>query len=91
MAWWTSLFAQKTPLSLNGMEFRTVFNLYSPDGRREAEVRELRTGEAYIVERERKGDGAFKDRHNGRMVGPFASPEDAEAFIIATRWFRRGL
>jgi hypothetical protein len=31
----------------------------------------------------------FSDRHSGNMVGPFASPADAEQFIVATAWFRR--
>jgi hypothetical protein len=40
-----------------------------------------------LAERDWVG-GAFNDRHSGRMVGPFASPEDAEKFIVTTAWFR---
>jgi len=61
--------------------------LYSADADREVEVREFSNGETYIVERERADGGAYQDRHSGRMVGPFASPEKAEAFIVATTWF----
>jgi hypothetical protein len=32
----------------------------------------------------------FKDRHSGKMVGPFASPEAAEKFIVATPWLCGG-
>jgi hypothetical protein len=70
------------------MEFRVSFTLYSKDGNREVEVREFRNGETYIVERERANDGTFEDRHSGNMVGPFASPEKAESFIVATKWFQ---
>lgn len=72
---------------LVGQEYRTACNLYSRDGKRKVEVREFRIGETYLVESEWVEGTTFKDRHAGRMVGPFASPEDAEAFIIATDWF----
>jgi hypothetical protein len=77
---------QKAKSSLHGLEYRVVFSLYSEDGKREVEVREFRNGETYLVEREWV-ERAFKDRHSGRMVGPFASPEVAERFIVATSWF----
>jgi hypothetical protein len=69
------------------MEFRIACKLYDVDAGREVEVREFRNGEVYLVERERVDGEAFVDRHSGRMVGPFASAEAAEEFIVATAWF----
>jgi hypothetical protein len=68
-------------------EHKVAFKLYSDDGKREVEVREFSHGETYLVERERAEGGTFNDRHKGRMVGPFPSPENAEKFIVATAWF----
>ena len=75
----------KSPLY--GLEYRVAFNLYSRDGKRGVEVREFSNGETYILEQEWVEGTTFRDRHSGRMVGPFASPEAAESFIIATPWF----
>ncbi|KQY35197.1 hypothetical protein ASD38_01090 [Caulobacter sp. Root487D2Y] len=72
---------------LDGSEYRTVCTLYSADGKRAAEVREFSHGETYLVESEWVEGTTFIDRHAGRMVGPFASPEHAERFIVATEWF----
>jgi hypothetical protein len=74
--------------SLQGQEYRSAFTLYSEDGRRAAEVLEFRNGETYLDEREWLEGTTFKNRHSGSLVGPFASPEDAEKFIVATPWFR---
>lgn len=76
-----------TKSSLTGQEYRVAFTLYSEDGKRAAEVREFRNGETYLDEQEWVEGTTFKNRHSGRMVGPFASPEDAEKFIVATAWF----
>ena len=76
--------------SLHGQEYRSAFTLYSVDGKRAAEVLQFRNGEAYIDEKERFEGTTFKNRHSGSLVGPFASPEDAEKFIVATSWFRGG-
>jgi hypothetical protein len=73
--------------SLEGFEYRVVFNLFSVDGKREVEVREFSNGKTYLVEREWVEGTTFKDRHSGAMVGPFASPAAAESFIVGTRWF----
>jgi len=87
MAWWKRLFMRKVQANLYGREYRVVSNLYSPDGKRGVEVREFRHGETYLLEQEWVEGTTFGDRHDGRLVGPFASPEAAEKFIIATAWF----
>jgi hypothetical protein len=74
--------------SLQGQEYRSAFTLYSKDGKRAAEVLEFRNGETYLDEQEWFEGTTFKNRHSGSLVGPFASPEDAEKFIVATSWFR---
>lgn len=88
MTWWGRLFhltARST--SLDGLDFQVAFSVYSEDGKREVEVREFSNGETYIVEREWIEGDTFEDRHGGRMVGPFASPNAAETFSVGTRWF----
>jgi hypothetical protein len=77
--------------SLLGQEYRSAFTLYSVDGKRAAEVLEFRNGETYLDEQEWFEGATFKNRHSGSLVGPFASPEDAEKFIVATSWFRGSL
>ncbi len=64
-----------------------MFKLYSENAEREVEVRQFSNGQTYLVERDRIEGDAFEDRHTGRMVGPFASPKEAEKFIVATPWF----
>jgi hypothetical protein len=73
---------------LQGQEYRSAFTLYSVDGKRAAEVLAFCNGETYLDEREWIEGTTFKNRHSGKLVGPFASPEDAEKFIGATSWFR---
>jgi hypothetical protein len=87
MVWWSQIFKRKTGSRLRGLNYRVAFKLYSEDAKREVEVREFSNGEAYMVEREWVEGTTFSDRHSGRMVGPFASPEDAEKFIVSTAWF----
>jgi hypothetical protein len=78
----------KSPIE--GQEYRSVGKLCSKDGKRAAEVLEFRNGETYLDEQEWVEGTTFKNRHSGRLVGPFASPADAEKFIVATSWFRGG-
>ena len=87
MTWWRSISKRRRASSLHGLNYRVAFTLYSEDGKRKTEVREFSNGETYLAEGELEGK-AFKDRHSGRMVGPFATPADAEKFIVATEWFR---
>jgi hypothetical protein len=88
MTWWGRLLDRiASRSSLDGLEYRVAFNLYSEDGKRAVEVREFSNGRTYIVERECVEGTTFEDRHNGSMVGPFASPAKAEKFIVGTRWF----
>jgi hypothetical protein len=88
MGWWDRLLRRQSKLPLAGREYRVAFNLYSEDGKRMAEVREFDDGKTYLAEREWVEGTTFNDRHSGKMVGPFASPEDAEKFIVTTAWFR---
>jgi hypothetical protein len=48
---------------------------------------EFQNGETYLHEKEWVEGTAFKNRHSGRLVGPFASPADPERFIVGTPWF----
>jgi hypothetical protein len=74
--------------SLQGQEYRSVVTLYSKDGKRATDVLEFQNGETYLDEQEWVEGTTFKNRHSGRLVGPFASPTDAEQFIVTTSWFR---
>lgn len=73
--------------SIQGQECRSLFKLYSKDGKRTADVLEFRNGETYVDEQEWVEGTTFKNRHSGSLVGPFNSPTDAEVFILATPWF----
>ena len=77
-----------TKSPLQGQGYRSAFKLYSEDGKRAPNVLEFRNGETYLDEQEWVEGTIFKNRHSGRLVGPFASPADAESFIVATPWFR---
>jgi hypothetical protein len=73
---------------IQAQECRSAFKLYSEDGKRAADVLEFRNGETFLDEQEWVEGTAFKNRHSGKLVGPFASPADAEQFIVATPWFQ---
>ena len=87
MSWWRRLYGRAKNKSLFGTSYRVTFTLYSEDGKRCAEVREFSNGETYLLESDRVEGTTFKERHAGKLVGPFASPKLAERFIVATVWF----
>jgi hypothetical protein len=87
MAWWKRLFGRTTDKPLDGTMYRVATTLYSSDGKRSAEVRVFTNGETYLLESEWAEGTIFRERHEGRMVGPFPSSKHAEQFIIATSWF----
>lgn len=82
------MFKPAPQAGLHGSEYQTICTLYSPDGKRAAEVRVFANGETYLAESESAGGTTFVDRHSGSMVGPFKSPQHAERFIVGTSWFR---
>lgn len=88
MKWWNSLLGRALKKVPDGARYRVTGLLFSFDGRRSAEMREFSHGETYLMEAEWAEDGSFRARHEGRLVGPFASPRLAENFIVSTAWFR---
>ena len=90
MGWWSRLFRRKARSSLHGLEYRVAFELYSKGGKRHVKVCEFSNGKTYLDEQEWVEGTTFRNRHSGRLVGPFASPEEAERFIVATQWFTGG-
>ena len=87
MTLWKRLLRRLTRKSLDGAMYRVTSILYSGDGKRAAEIREFDSGETFLLESDWVEGTAFKERHGGRLVGPFASPQDAERFIVTTPWF----
>jgi len=87
MTWWKRLFGRKSRELRVSSHYRIICSLYSADGKRCAEVREFSNGKTYLLESALVEGTTFKARHGGRMVGPFASAEIAERFIVATPWF----
>ena len=86
MRWWARLFGRRKG-SIDGMEYRVEKTLYSLDGKRAAEVREFSNGDVFLLESDWVEGVTFAPRHSGRLVGPFACPQKAEQFIVATSWF----
>jgi hypothetical protein len=86
--WWNKLLRRPGKSPLEGQEYRAVCSLFSLDGKRAADVCVFSNGETYLDEKNWVEGSTFKNRHSGALVGPFASPEDAERFIVATLWFR---
>jgi len=78
----------KSPLY--GQSYHIRFSVFSEDGKRAADICAFANGETYLDEKEWVEGTTFRNRHAGRLVGPFASPEDAEHFIVKTAWFRGG-
>jgi hypothetical protein len=78
------LFGRRTNKSLDDIMYRLTVVLYSKDSKRSAEVREFSNGETYLLESDWVEGTTFRERHEGNLVGPFASPKLAERFIVAT-------
>lgn len=88
MAWWHQLFRRAAPS--DSLEYRVAFSLYSKDGMRCSEVRERRDGTAYYIDKVWVEGTTFKNRGKGEEIGPYQSPEAAEAAAIARPWFNHG-
>ena len=71
-------------------EYRVAFCLYTADGSRGIEVRVRRDGKSYLIERKWVEGTTWKDRDGREEVGPYVSPEEAEAAAIRTAWFTAG-
>jgi hypothetical protein len=69
--------------------YAVPFRLYSKDGKRAVEVRVRRDGLAYFVDQELAEESTYRDRGDDE-IGPFDTPEAAEAAAIARRWFSDG-
>jgi hypothetical protein len=87
MGWWKKLFGRASDRSLYGAMYQVTTTLYSRDGKRSAEIREFDNGQTYLLESEWVAGTEFRERHEGRMVGPFRSPKHAEQFIVTAAWF----
>jgi hypothetical protein len=87
MSWLKRLFGGVRNKSLEGAMYQVATTLYSRDGKRSAEIREFDNGQTYLLESEWVNGTEFRERHEGRMVGPFRSPKHAEQFIVTTAWF----
>ena len=88
MVWWKRLLGKEAKSPIAEMLYRSERTLYSLDGKRAADIMEFANGKIYIRESELAEGADFQDRHSGNVVGPFASPDDAERFIVATSWFK---
>jgi hypothetical protein len=86
MEWWRRLFSRRAG---KRPEYRVAFCLYTADGKRSVEVRERRDGGAYYVERVWVEGTTFRDR-TGEEIGPYETPEAAEAAAVSRGWFPNG-
>jgi hypothetical protein len=87
MAWWHRLFSRKAGVATQNPAYEVPFRLYSKDGAKEVEVRVRRDGRAYFVEREWVEGTTFRDRGFGEEIGPYETPEAAEAAAAVRPWF----
>jgi hypothetical protein len=87
MAWWHRLFSRKADSLHRSLGYEVPFRLYSKDGAKEVEVRVRRDGRAYFVEREWVEGTTFQDRGFGEEIGPYETPEAAEAAAAVRPWF----
>ena len=89
MAWWRRLFSRKIGAT-SYPEYEVAFSLYSADGKRSAEVRIRRDGKAYFVDRVWVEGTTFRDLSPGEEIGPYETPEAAEAAAVSRPWFSAG-
>jgi hypothetical protein len=68
------------------MTYSVAFSLYNEDATRGVEVR-VRDGRAYVVEMEHVAGTIWKARGRGDEIGPYESPEAAEAAAVVSPWF----
>lgn len=85
--WWKKLLGGASDKPLERAMYQVATRLYSRDGKRSAEICEFDNGETYLLESEWVDGTEIRERHEGRMVGPFRSPKPAEQFIVTTAWF----
>lgn len=81
MAWWHSFFARKP-------DYLVPFELYTKKASRGVQVRVRRNGKAYYIALEHIEGTVW--RPLGEEIGPYDSPEEAEAAAIKSSWFLGG-
>jgi len=82
MAWWDRLFGHKTHAA------KVLFQLYTQDGTRGAEVRLQEDGKFYFVPLEHIGGTDWKVIP-GRIT-VYRSEQEAESAAVNSPWFLRG-
>ena len=87
MGWRGKLFGGASDKSLDEAIDQVATTLYSRSGKRSAEIHEFDNGQTYLLENEWVDGTEFRERHEGRMVGPFRSPKHAEQYIVTTAQF----
>jgi hypothetical protein len=87
MAWWSRLFSRHASGSPG---YTVAFRLYSFDGKQCAEVRQRSGGRVYFVDRVWVEGETYRDRNPGQEIGPYETPEAAEAAAVSRPWFSTG-
>jgi len=82
MAWWDKFFGNKTHRA------KVLFQLYTGDGTRGAEVRVRRDGKFYFVPLEHVGGTEWKTIPT--QIAVYASEQEAEGAAVNSPWFLRG-
>ena len=90
MAWWHRFSAPKVAAPSEHLAYSVAFSLYTANGSRGIEVRVRHDGRAYFVEMEHVEGTIWKERGRGDEIGPYESPEAAEAAAIVSPWFKGG-
>jgi hypothetical protein len=81
MAWWDRFFGEKT-------DFKVLFQLYTKEATRGAEVRVRRDGKFYYVPLEHVDGTNFRPIADRVIL--YASAEEAEHAAVNSAWFSRG-